>query len=156
MRVGLLSDTHGKLRPEVFEQFADVQHILHAGDIGPAELLTELEAIAPVHAVSGTTDYFTPGDRIPEVQELELEGVRIAVMHGHQVGSPNAANLRRTFPDAHVIVYGHTHRALVERYDAALVVNPGAAGAARFRLLPSVGILTLSNGTAEVEIVELA
>ena len=155
MRIGLISDTHGKLRPEVFERLAGVDLILHAGDIGPAELLTDLQVIAPVRAVSGNTDYFIAGDGIPEIQKIEVEGMRIAVMHGHQVGSPNAARLREQFPKADVIVYGHTHRPLVERFDGALVVNPGAAGAARFRLLPSVGILTLEGGIAEVEIIEL-
>ena len=155
MRIGLISDTHGKLRPEVFDHFADVDLIIHAGDIGPLELLTELEAIAPVRAVSGNTDYFLPADGVPEVQKIDVEGVRIAVMHGHQVGSPNAARLREQFPKAQVIVYGHTHRPLVERFDGALVVNPGAAGAARFRLLPSVALLNLEGGVAEVEIIEL-
>lgn len=153
MRIGLISDTHGRLRPEVFELFRGVDHILHAGDVGPADLLVELEAVAPVTAVWGNTDGFELRARIPEIADLELGGVRVTVAHGHQLGSPTPSGLRRSYPDAGVIVYGHTHRPLIDP-GPSLVVNPGSAGAARFGIPPSVGVLTL-DGAAAAELIEL-
>lgn len=157
MRIGLISDTHGQLRPAVFDAFAGVDVILHAGDVGPASILTELEAIAPVHAVTGNTDGF---DLVPRAQEsvaLELEGRRIVVVHGHQFGSPSPQRLREAYPAADVVVYGHTHRPLLDTDARPIVVNPGAAGPARFRLKPSVAILTLrADAPPEIEFHRLA
>lgn len=156
MRVGLISDTHGRLRPEVFRRFDGVDRIVHAGDIGPADLLIDLEAIAPVTAVYGNADGFDVRERVPEIAELDLAGLAVVVMHGHQLGSPTPEGLRAARPGADVIVYGHTHRPLVdESAGGALVVNPGAAGAARFGIPPSLGILTV-DGTPSVELFELA
>ena len=153
MRIGLISDTHGRLRNEVFERFEGVEHILHAGDVGPADLLVELEAIAPVTAVWGNTDGQDLRATLPEVATVDLDGYRIVVAHGHQLGSPTPTGLRAAHPDAGVIIYGHTHRPLVDQ-GKVLVVNPGSAGAARFGLAPSVGILTLGE-RASVELIEL-
>jgi uncharacterized protein len=143
MKVGLISDTHGRLRPEVFERLAGVEHILHAGDVGPVTLLDELEAIAPVTAVWGNTDGFDVRARTDGVARLELAGRSIAVLHGHQLGSPTPEGLRDALPGAEIIVYGHTHRPLEDRTGGVLVVNPGAAGAARFGIPPSVAVLDL-------------
>jgi uncharacterized protein len=156
MRIGLISDTHGRLRPSVFDIFQGVELILHAGDIGPAELLVELEAVAPVHAVVGNTDSFELRGKVPEVQELELAGHRVVLLHGHMLGSPTPEKLRAAHPDADVIVYGHTHRQRVDIVDSCLIVNPGAAGPPRFNLQPAVAILTLEEGASpRVEHVEL-
>jgi len=156
MRIGLISDTHGLLRPEVFDAFEGVQRILHAGDVGKPEILTDLESIAPVTAVIGNTDGFDLRDRLAEVERLELAGLAVVVVHGHRLGSPRPDTLRAEHPDADVIVYGHTHRPLIERdRDGSLVVNPGAAGPRRFDLVPSVGILELADGRADVKLVEL-
>jgi uncharacterized protein len=144
MRIGLISDTHGKLRPEVFERLAGVDLILHAGDIGALDIITELEAIAPVHAVHGNTDDFDVRDRHGESVELVADGKRFAVTHGHLLGAPTPAALRNLFPNADVIVYGHTHKPLLDKA-ASLVVNPGAAGPARFRLAPSVAIIETAS-----------
>lgn len=154
MRIGVISDTHGRLRKEVFDRFRDVEHILHAGDVGPPDLLVELEAIAPVTAVWGNTDGFALRARTREVAELELEGHRIVVEHGDRLGTPTPEGLRDAHPEARIIVYGHTHRPLVDDTDDVLVVNPGSAGAARFGIPPSVGILTLEGGIT-VELLEL-
>ncbi|HEY8469414.1 MAG TPA: metallophosphoesterase family protein [Longimicrobiales bacterium] len=145
MDIGLISDTHGRLRPEVFERFRAVEHILHAGDVGSADVLAELEVLAPVTAVWGNTDGFDLRSRLPETARLELQGCRILVVHGHQLGSPTAAGLVAAYPGFDVIVYGHTHRPQIERGAGVLVVNPGAAGPARFGLPPSVAVLTLST-----------
>lgn len=148
MRLGIISDTHGMLRPEVFEVFKDVDLILHAGDVGPPELLTELEAIAPVMAVWGNTDDFDIRRWVPEVVETEIDGFRFVVIHGHQLGrSPTPEGLHQAFPEAEVIVYGHTHQPLLTTVDLVVtVMNPGGAGARRFDLPASVGIMELEAG----------
>jgi putative phosphoesterase len=147
MRLGVIADTHGLLRPEVFQAFAEVDHILHAGDVGPVDLLTELEALAPVTAVYGNTDRDEVRDRLPQVASIELEGFDIVVTHGDQLGSPTPENLNAAFPDAQIIVYGHTHRPVLTIVDVVVtVMNPGGAGHRRFGLPPSVGILELEPG----------
>jgi len=147
VRIGVIADTHGLLRPSVFAVFSAVDHILHAGDVGHDDLLVELESIAPVTAVFGNTDGFDIRRRCPQVARLELDGLSITVTHGDQFGSPTPAALQRAFPDADVIVFGHTHRPLLELLDKTVtVMNPGAAGPKRFDLLPSVGIMELEPG----------
>ena len=149
--VGLISDTHGLVRASVFDALAGVELILHAGDVGDG-VLEELEAIAPVRAVFGNTDPLDP--RLEESLELTIGGLSIHVSHGHELGAPTPQKLLGAYT-ADVIVYGHTHRQLVTRADARLVVNPGAAGQRRFNLLPSVGRLTIADRAAEVELVDL-
>jgi putative phosphoesterase len=147
MRLGIISDTHGKLRPEVFEIFAEVQHILHAGDVGEGDILDELEVLAPVTAVYGNVDGFELRSKLPQVAQMELDGFNVTVTHGDQFGSPTPAKLHAAFPDAEIIIFGHTHRPLLELVDKTVtVMNPGSAGAARFQLKPSVGIMELEPG----------
>ena len=147
MRLGVISDTHGLLRPEVFDAFAEVDHILHAGDIGSLELLAELEALAPVTAVYGNTDGFDLRNRVPRVARVELDGFDIVVTHGDQFGSPTPEKLNAAFPEAQILVYGHTHRPLLTLVDVVVtVMNPGSAGPRRFKIPPSVGILELEAG----------
>jgi hypothetical protein len=147
VRLGIIADTHGLLRPEVFDVFAGVDRILHAGDIGPPELLAELEAIAPVTAVFGNTDGFDIRARVPEVVETRIEGFDFLLLHGHQLGAPTPEKLNRAYPDAEVIIFGHTHRPLLTIVDQVVtVMNPGGAGARRFDLPASVGIMELEAG----------
>ena len=153
MRVGLISDTHGLVRPSVHRALAGVDLILHAGDVGDDAILDELETIAPVLAVYGNTDS-PERPRLMAAIDRRLGGLSVHVSHGHEVGSPTPARLVERYP-ADVVVYGHTHRQLVTRVGAQLVVNPGAAGARRFKLLPSVGVLRIGEGHAEVELVPL-
>jgi putative phosphoesterase len=135
------------LRPEVFDVFVDVDHILHGGDIGSQDLLVELETLAPVTAVYGNTDGFDVRSRCPQVAQLELDGFIVVATHGDQFGSPTPERLAKGFPDAEIIVYGHTHRPSLELIDRTVtVMNPGAAGAARFGIPPSVGIMELEPG----------
>jgi putative phosphoesterase len=130
-----------------------VELILHAGDVGGDEVLDELGLIAPVLAVYGNTD--APGNsRLRESIDRTIDGVTIHVSHGHEVGSPTPARLLERYR-AQVIVYGHTHRQLVTHADGRLIVNPGAAGARRFKLEPSVARLTIAAGTPAVELVPL-
>ncbi len=147
MRLGVIADTHGLLRPEVFEAFEGVDHILHGGDIGPAALLTELESLAPVTAVYGNTDSWELRSRLPQVATLQLDGFDIVVTHGDQFGVPTPEKLHAAFPGAEIIVFGHTHRPLLTVVDVVVtVMNPGGAGARRFSLPPSVGIMELEPG----------
>jgi len=135
------------LRPEVFEVFREVDHILHGGDVGPEQLLIELRALAPVTAVYGNTDGLDLRTRLPQVAELELDGFPIVVTHGDQFGSPNPGTLHEAFPEAEIIIFGHSHRPLLELVDKTItVMNPGGAGAPRFGIPPSVGILELEPG----------
>ena len=147
MRLGVISDTHGLLRPEVFEVFGEVDHILHGGDVGPPDILAELEAIAPVTAVYGNTDGSDLRARLPQVATLRLDGFDIVVTHGDQFGTPTPEAVQAAFPSAEIIVFGHTHRPLLTLVDTVVsVMNPGGAGPRRFKLPPSVGILELEPG----------
>jgi uncharacterized protein len=147
MRLGVIADTHGLLRPEVFDAFAAVDHILHAGDVGDPGLLDELRALAPVTAVYGNTDGAELRRSLPRVANLQLDGFDIVVTHGDQLGTPTPQALNAAFPDAQIIVYGHTHKPLLTLVDVVVtVMNPGGAGARRFNLPPSVGILELEPG----------
>lgn len=147
MRLGVIADTHGLLRPEVLEIFASVDHILHAGDVGPVSLLDELRTLAPVTAVYGNTDGWDVRSLLPQVATIELEGFEIVVTHGDQLGSPTPEKLHELFPRAEIVVFGHTHRPLLTLVDVVVtVMNPGGAGPRRFSLAPSVGILELEPG----------
>lgn len=153
--IGLISDTHGLVRPDVHGALAGVELILHAGDVGDDAILDELQLIAPVQAVYGNTD--SPGrPRLSEAIDLEIDGVRIHVSHGHEVGSPSPARLLARY-DADVIVYGHTHRQLVVETEGRWVVNPGAAGPRRFDLMPSVARMTIDSGrSVRIQLLNLA
>jgi putative phosphoesterase len=151
--IGLISDTHGLLRPKVHDALKGVALILHAGDVGGSGILDELRLIAPVRAVFGNTDPAGEPELADEIL-INVDEVSLHVSHGHECGSPTPARLADRY-DADVVVYGHTHRPLVTKIDGRLFVNPGAAGPKRFNLAPSVGRLTISGGNAEVEIVEI-
>jgi hypothetical protein len=151
--IGLISDTHGLLRPGVHDALKGAALILHAGDVGGSAILDELRLIAPVRAVFGNTDPVGDPDLAKEIL-INVDEVSLHVSHGHECGSPTPARLADRY-DADVVVYGHTHRPLVTKIDGRLFVNPGAAGPKRFNLAPSVGRLTISGGNAEVEIVEI-
>jgi len=152
--VGLISDTHGLLRASAMHALDGVELILHAGDVGNRDVLIELGALAPVLAVYGNVDDI----HTPELEAhrwLTREGWPIHVSHGHELGHPTPLGLLRHYPDANILVFGHTHRALVHRADGTLVVNPGAAGPRRFNVKPSVARLTLAPGVADVDIIEI-
>lgn len=154
IRIGLISDTHGLLRPQVHEIFAGVSQILHAGDVGSDVILMELGLIAPTLAVFGNCDDpFDPSLR--ESLDVTIGGLRVRVQHGHELGRPTPAQVAAAY-DADVCVYGHTHRQTVERVDGRLIVNPGAAGPRRFDLKPCVAILTIADGAAQAELLPLA
>ena len=152
MRIGLISDTHGLIRAEALAALDGVELILHAGDVGSAAVLRELRGIAPVHAVSGNVD--DPILGLPPQVHLTLGGLEIHVSHGHETGSPTPDNLTHRYK-ADVIVYGHTHKPLIQRRGRTLIVNPGAAGPRRFNLQPSVGLLQITGGRVTAELIHL-
>jgi putative phosphoesterase len=141
------------MRPEALAALDGVEMILHAGDVGRLSVLRELGGIAPVHAVYGNVD--DPAFDLPQHLNLTLGGIRVHVSHGHELGSPTPRTLAQAY-DADVIVYGHTHRQLIEMVAGrTLVVNPGAAGPRRFSLAASLAVLTIINGKPTAEIVTL-
>jgi uncharacterized protein len=141
--IGLISDTHGLLRPGVHDAFAGVDLILHAGDVGGDDIILELETIAPdAKWLSAKID-------------AAFDGVTVHVSHGHELGAPRLELLLAAYT-AEVIVYGHTHQQLVHRSsDGRLVINPGAAGQRRFDVAPSVARLTIERSVPNVVIIPL-
>ena len=155
--VGLISDTHGLLRPEVAAAFEGVHLILHAGDVGGQPVLDALAEIAPVEAVYGNVD--DPHDPLlARERVVTVGGVTIHVSHGHELGRPTPElALARYRGD--VVVFGHTHRAVVVRDGDRIGMNPGAAGPRRVGLAASVARLTIARGEppqVDVEIISLA
>jgi uncharacterized protein len=150
--IGLIADTHGLMRPGVSSALEGVELIIHAGDVGEG-ILEELAQIAPVKAVRGNMDPAGDPD-LPLSLVLEVGGLSIHVSHGNELGVPTPARLLAAY-DQDVLIYGHTHRQIVAREGYRLVVNPGSAGARRFNLLPSIARLTIVDGFAEVELIDL-
>lgn len=151
MRVGLISDTHGHLRPEVFERLSGVERILHAGDVGGTAILADLSALAPVEAVWGNTDGWELRGSAKASLELELEGLRFALSHGHLVSGFD--RLVEEFPAADVIVHGHSHVPRLDRVGDAWLVNPGSAGPGGDGWAPSVAIAEIED--EELDLVHL-
>lgn len=147
MKIGLISDTHGLLRPQALAALQGVDRIIHAGDIGKPEILEALARIAPLDAVRGNNDTGAWASALPERLTLDVDGVAILLLH-------DVKELRGA-PSARVVIAGHSHRPRVEERNGVLFVNPGSAGPRRFKLPISVGMLEIGNGGAVATIVEL-
>ncbi len=154
-RLGLISDTHGLLRPGIFELFAGVERILHAGDVGDPGILTELGAVAPVTAVWGNVDGWAVRDATAERQTVEVDGTRIHVVHGHQYPAAKAAVIAPAVEGADVVVFGHSHVPEIERIGGCLAINPGSAGPRRFSLPVTVAILEIAGGEVNARLIEV-
>lgn len=150
IKVGLISDTHGLLRPEAVRALGGVQHIIHGGDIGSAAVLEGLRAIAPVEAVRGNNDREAWAAAIPDQLQLEIARVRIHVRH-----DLNELDLDPVATGFRIVVTGHSHNPAIAERAGVLYVNPGSAGPRRFRLPVSVGFLELSRGTSRAWIEQL-
>jgi putative phosphoesterase len=147
VRVGLISDTHGLVRPEALDALRGVSHILHAGDIGGATVLDALGRIAPVTAIRGNNDVDAWGRSLPDTEMVELGGAWIYLVHdlGDLDIDPAAAGVR-------VVMSGHSHKPVSFEEEGVLYVNPGSAGPRRFTLPVSIGYLDIVDGRAGVEL----
>jgi putative phosphoesterase len=146
-RVGLISDTHGLLRPEALRFLRGAEHIIHAGDIGTPEILEALRKLAPVTAVRGNNDRGAWARAVPSSAELEVDEVAIHILH-------DIADLRLP-ARCRVVVSGHSHKPMVEERDGVLFVNPGSAGPRRFTLPIALGELKISAASVRARIKEL-
>lgn len=145
-RVGLVSDTHGLLRPEVLAFLRGSDHIIHAGDICEPELLEQLRQLAPLTAVRGNNDVGPWAEALKEQESLQVEGVRIHVIHDlAELGAPPAG--------VQAVVSGHSHKPKVEQRNGTLWVNPGSAGPRRFKLPISAGELLVDGATVSARLV---
>lgn len=149
-RLGIISDTHGLLRPEALTFLRGCDHIVHAGDIGATEVLARLSGIAPVTAVRGNNDHGPWAEALAEAELFEFSGACIYAIHDlAQLDiDPSSAGVR-------VVVSGHSHKPVIERRDGVLYVNPGSAGPRRFRLPVAVAELVVVGSELEARIVEL-
>ena len=150
MKIGLISDTHGLLRPEALQALAGIEHIIHAGDIGGPEVIETLRGIAPVDAVRGNNDKGAWAAKLSLWLALEFEGVGVHVLH-----DVNELDVDSAAAGFRVVVAGHSHKPLVTERDGVLFVNPGSAGPRRFKLPVTLGFLTVKAGKAHAEIKEL-
>lgn len=152
IRIGLISDTHGLLRPQALDALRGASLIFHGGDIGKPEILECLRALAPVLAVRGNNDTAAWAAAIPETQTLDIGGIRLYMLHDvkNLKADPAAAGYR-------VVVAGHSHRPSVQSRAGTLFVNPGSAGPRRFSLPVSVGLLDIEDGepTARIALLDV-
>jgi putative phosphoesterase len=149
-RIGLISDTHGLVRPEALKALEGVELIVHAGDIGMPEVLDRLQAIAPVAAIKGNNDTAPWARHIPEILDLQVNDRTLRVIHNVR---DSESNLSAAGVD--VVISGHSHKPSVQTRDNVLFVNPGSAGPRRFKLPVTVGLLLLQNADSHAEIIHL-
>jgi putative phosphoesterase len=150
MFIGVISDTHGFLRPEAIDVLREAERIIHAGDIGDPAILQRLSEIAPVTAVRGNVDREAWAKNIPETNVLELDGVSIYVLHILE-----NLDLKPKASGVGAVIYGHSHVPKQEMKDGVLYFNPGSAGPRRFDLPVTVGKLIVQGGNVRAEIVQL-
>ena len=150
MKIGIISDTHGLLRPEAVAALRGADRILHAGDIGDPGILDSLGQLAPVTAIRGNIDRDLWARALPETEVLEVEGISIYMLHdlAKLDLKPEAAGFR-------VVVYGHSHRPKLEEKNGTLYFNPGSAGPRRFQLPVSIGTLEINAGRVEPKLIDL-
>src|SRR5215472_3553089 len=150
MIIGVISDTHGLLRPEALRALEGSEHIIHAGDIGSLEIIAALEAVAPVTAIRGNVDVQAWAQRFPEAEVVELGGVHLYVIH-----DANAIDLNPKAAGFAAVISGHSHKPKQEMKDGVLYFNPGSAGPRRFKLPVSVGRLVIADRNVSAEILEI-
>ncbi len=149
--IGLISDTHGLLRPQALDALRGADYLVHAGDIGSADILAALWAVAPLTAVRGNNDWAPWATSVPLLNTLSVGDVRIRVVHElpHLKGKALPEGTR-------AVVYGHSHQPAIDLRDGVLYVNPGSAGPRRFNLPVTVALLRVWGSDLEAEVVTLA
>jgi len=150
MIIGVISDTHGLLRPEARNALRDSDHIIHAGDIGKPEVLKALQEIAPVTAVRGNVDVDRWAKQIPLTNVLELQGISIYILH-----VLDQLDLKPEAAGFSAVIYGHSHVPKQEMKNGVLYLNPGSAGPKRFNLPTTVGNLIVERSQLRAEIINL-
>ncbi len=150
MLIGVISDTHGLLRPEAMESLRGSKHIIHAGDIGDPAILDQLCEVAPVTAVRGNVDREPWARNIPNTEVLEIDGLSIYVLH-----ILDNLDLKPAPAGISAVIYGHSHIPKQETRDGVLYFNPGSAGPRRFQLPVTVGKLVVQNAKIRGELVQL-
>jgi uncharacterized protein len=153
MDIGVISDTHGLLRPEALERLAGCGLIIHAGDVGSLSVLEGISAIAPVEAVRGNVDAGALVDLLPLTCELEASGLRIFVIH--QLEGLDLLHIDPASLGFDIVVYGHSHRPAVQWHGQVLYLNPGSAGPRRFDLPVSLARIRIEDGRACPELIDL-
>lgn len=150
INIGVISDTHGLLRPEALAALAGSDAIIHAGDVGDPEILTDLERIAPVTAVRGNIDIAPWAKALPQTNVLGIGGFSIYVLH-----NVNELDLDPAAAGFGAVIFGHSHRPVIEQRKGVIFFNPGSAGPRRFSLPISIGKLVVLDGKLEPELIEL-
>jgi uncharacterized protein len=148
--VGVISDTHGLLRPEALTALAGSDHIIHAGDIGAPDIISELQRIAPVTAIRGNIDTEPWAQRLPETEVVELSGHHLYLIHDLK-----ALDLNPSKAGFSAVVSGHSHRPSIQWKEGVLYFNPGSAGPRRFSLPISMGRVRISEKALEPELIKL-
>lgn len=148
VKIGVISDTHGRLRPEVAEHLRGCDYILHAGDVDRQEILDRLEDIAPVCAVRGNNDWGYWARKLPRSRTVELGGVKFFMVHNRQ-------DAPWELGDVQVVVFGHSHVYLEERFEGRLWLNPGSCAWPRFGGGISMALVTVDGGEVQVEKIAL-
>ncbi len=161
IRVGVIADTHipqkaARLRDSVLRHFEQVDHILHGGDLSSLAVLDQLGAYAPVDAVQGNVEQQAVIETLPIKRELLIGGIPIGLVHILGERQHYARNARREFPDARVVIFGHSHIPYLDDRDGLLLLNPGSATDRRRQPHCSVAILTIEDGQPRAEIVPIA
>lgn len=150
IHVGVISDTHGLMRPQAVKAMHGSDLIIHGGDVGQPEILDTLESIAPVHTVRGNVDYEPWTQRLPSTKVVEAGDVLIYVLHNLY-----NLNIDPVVSGFRMVVYGHSHRPSIEEKRSAIFLNPGSAGPRRFSLPVSVARVKVTGNEIETEIMEL-
>lgn len=152
MKIGVISDTHGLLRPEVLPRLEGVEHILHLGDVGDAEILARMKEIAPVTAVRGNIDTSRACAKLPDAEVVLFDGAYIYLLHDIKTLHLDPATAKFA-----AVLHGHTHKAEIRQHKGVLYFNPGSCGPRRFNLAVTMGYLHVgAEGGVEAEIVDLA
>jgi hypothetical protein len=149
--IGVISDTHGLLRPEALATLGGVEHILHAGDVGDPAILDALRAIAPLTAIRGNVDTFGVCARLPATELVELGGQSVYLLHNLQALDldPSAAGIS-------IVISGHSHQPKIEHRKGVLFFNPGSAGPRRFSLPVSLGTMEISAAAITPRLIDLS